>query len=400
MKSGLLPGVRVLDIGQGISGPYCAMILANLGAEVIKVEPLDGDEARRMGRFPGDVPHPEKSGLFLSLNVNKRGVTLDLASPGDARHLLELVEAADIVVDNGPVGRLEELGLGYDAMRQANPEIILASITPFGDRGSFAKFLATDLVLFHMSGHAHNLLGPVEDPETTPPVRAGDHQAERVAGLSAATASLIALYRKRMTGLGCHVVVSSFEAMATQLISGLAGCAYGQPAPPRSLPQQRAAAAKGLGGAIGGVLPCTDGFVAISPREDAQWARLLEVMGNPEWSTDERYATRKARQANSEALWDLLGQWSKRYSKHEIARMGQERRIPCFPVNTVEDLLNSEQLEEREFFVEIDHRMAGRLMYPGVAYRLSDAELPLGGLPAPLLGEHNDSILSGNSKPT
>ncbi len=392
-----MPGVKVLDVGQGISGPCCAKILAQMGAEVIKVEPPEGDLARQMGPFPGDIPHPEKSGLFLAMNANKQGITLDLSSPGDAEAFRNLAAGADIVIENPPPVSLEGHGLGYESLKNANPGLIFTSITPFGNRGPYKDFKATDLVLYHMSGHAHGMLGPVKDPDSDPPIRAGGHQAELVGGMAAATATLMALYRKRMTGQGSRIDISSFEAMVTQLISGLANSAYGRPAPPRDLAKVEEAAIGGMVGAIGGILPCNDGYVAISPREDAQWERWLQVMGGPTWATDERYATRDARQKNSPALWKLLSDWSVNHSKHEIARMGQEQRVPCFPVNTVQDLLSDEHLADREFFVEIDHPVAGVLRYPGAAYRFSNSHLPLTARPAPLLGQHNREILGSSA---
>ena len=147
--------------------------------------------------------------------------------------------------------------------------------------------------------------------------------------------------------------------------------------------------------AIGGVLPCRDGYVAISPREDAQWARWLDVMGQPEWADDERFRTRDARQQNSTELWELLGQWSRQHSKHDIARWGQDKRIPCFPANTVEELLHDEHLAARQFFVDMEHPAAGPLKYPGVPYTFSNTPLPLDARPAPLLGQHNDMFLGG-----
>ncbi len=153
------------------------------------------------------------------------------------------------------------------------------------------------------------------------------------------------------------------------------------------------AAIGGMVGAIGGILPCNDGYVAISPREDAQWERWLGVMSNPTWASDDRYSTRESRQKNSPSLWKLLSEWSSDYSKHEIARLGQEQRIPCFPVNTVLDLLEDEHLAHRGFFVEIEHPVAGALKYPGTAYKFSNSHLPLLPRPAPLLGEHNRMIL-------
>ena len=393
MPDGLLPGVRVLDVGQGISGPYCAKILAQMGAEVIKVEPPEGDSARRMGPFPGDSPHPEKSGLFLATNANKQGITLDLSSSDGAAAFRKLAAGADIVIENPPPDALEGHGLGYESLKNANPGLVFTSITPFGNRGPYKDFKATDLVLYHMSGHAHGMLGAVKDPDSDPPIRSGGHQAELVGGMAAATATLMALYRKRMTGQGSRIDISSFEAMVTQLISGLANSAYGRPAPPRDLAKVEEAAIGGMVGAIGGILLCNDGYVAISPREDAQWERWLQVMGGPPWATDERYATRDARQRNSPSLWKLLSDWSINHSKHEIARMGQEQRVPCFPVNTVQDLLSDEHLAHRGFFVEMEHPVAGVLRYPGAAYRFSNSQLPLTERPAPLLGEHNREIL-------
>ena len=393
MPDGLLPGVRVLDVGQGISGPYCAKILAQMGAEVIKVEPPEGDSARRTGPFPGDSPHPEKSGLFLATNANKQGITLDLSSSDGAAAFRKLAAGADIVIENPPPDALEGHGLGYGSLKNANPGLVFTSITPFGNRGPYKDFKATDLGLYHMSGHAHGMLGAVKDPDSDPPIRAGGHQAELVGGMAAATATLMALYRKRMTGQGSRIDISSFEAMVTQLISGLANSAYGRPAPPRDMAKVEEAAIGGMVGAIGGILLCNDGYVAISPREDAQWERWLQVMGGPPWATDERYATRDARQRNSPSLWKLLSDWSINHSKHEIARMGQEQRVPCFPVNTVQDLLSDEHLAHRGFFVEMEHPVAGVLRYPGAAYRFSNSQLPLTERPAPLLGEHNREIL-------
>lgn len=393
--TGLLSRVQVLELAQRISGPYCGKILAHLGARVIKVEPPEGDTARWLGPFPNHTPHPEKSGLFLWLNANKYGVTLDLTTATDRRQLQQLVRTADIIITNDAETQLDEWRLGYESLRALNPGLVFTSITPFGNWGPYAGCKASDLVLFHMSGNAHGLLGAVEEPQTDPPIRAGGHQAELVVGMAAATATLSALYRKRMTGMGCQVHISAFEAMVNQLISGLANCAYGQPAPPRDVQHVTEAAVGGMVSAIGGVLPCNDGYVAISPREDAQWERWLAVMGHPAWATEARYATREARQHNAPTLWGLLSAWSRQHSKHEIARWGQEQRIPCFPVNTVADLLKDEHLAARRFFVEMDHPVAGRLTYPGVPYTLSPTSLPLTARPAPLLGQHNDMFPGG-----
>ena len=393
LSDGLLGGIRVLDLGEGVSGPYAARTLAGLGADVIKVESPSGDYARLVGPFPDDTPHPEKSALYLALNSGKRGVMLDLDSESGRSGLLEMAANAHVVIDNHHLGWLDERDIGYEALAEVRGDVILTQITPFGDWGPYADYDAGDLSLFHMSANAHGMLGPVADPDSEPPIRAGGHQADQVAGISAVTATLAALFRLRTTGQGCHLAVSGFEAMATQAIAGLANIAFGGESPTRQAAEVREASIGGQVAAIGGVLPCNDGYVAISPREDAQWARWLDLMGNPEWSDDPKFNTRAARQQNSLELWELLAAWTSQRSRFDIARDGQERRIPCFPVNTVSDLLTDPHLKERRFFVAIDHPVAGSFQYPGVAYRLSKTPLQLGSRPAPTLGQHNAEVL-------
>ncbi len=383
MTQSLLDGLNVLELGEGVSAAYCAKLLGQLGARVVKVEPPEGDRTRRVGPFPGDEAHPERSALFLALNVNKYGVTVDLTTEEGRQAARSLANGSDVVVENLGLGALDRLGLGYDSLAASNSGLVHASITPFGPWSTRDGDRATDLTLFHGSGHAHALLGPVDDPARAAPVRAGGWQSHMAAGLAAATAVLTALYHRQVTGEGSRVDVSEYEALATQLIASFAGHAYGQPAASRDRRET------GSVGAIGGVLPCNDGYVAISPREEAQWRQWIEVMGNPDWGADERFATREAREANTSELWGLLGEWSRRYSKFDIARWGQSRRIPCFPVNTAEDLFTDPHLAHREFFSELEHPVAGTLRYPGAAYRLSNSPASANRRAAPTLGAHN-----------
>ncbi len=390
--NGLLGGVKTLDMGEGVSGPYAGRTLAWLGADVVKVESPAGDLARRLAPFPNGIPHPDKSGLFLALNAGKRGVSLDIDSEEGRDRLLRMAAETQIVVDNHPNGWLSERGVGYEELSAVREDIILCEITPFGTWGPYEGYDAGDLSLFHMSANAHGILGPVEDPNVEPSIRAGGYQAEQVAGMAAVSSILIALFAARMSGRGCHIVVSAFEAMATQAIAGLSNIAFGGDSPTRDLAEVREASIGGQVSAIGGVLPCNDGFVAISPREDAQWTRWLELMGNPEWGHDPKFNTREARQKNAGELWSLLSAWTSQRSRFDIAREGQRRRIPCFPVNTVKDLMTDPHLEDRRFFALIDHPLAGEFQYPGVPYKLSRTSLPIGNLPAPTLGQHNSEI--------
>ena len=394
LQDGLLGGVRVLDLGEGVSAPSAARTLAWLGADVIKVEPPSGDFSRAVGPFPDGVPHPEKSALFLAMNAGKRGVSVDFETDEGRRRLLDLAAGAHAVLDNHPLGWLEERGAGYDALSDRRGDIVLTRITPFGDWGPYAGYAAGDLSLFHMSANAHGMLGPVADPDSEPPVRAGGAQADQIAGMSAAAATLAALFRLRTTGRGCHITLSAFEAAATQAIAGLANIAFGGDPPTRQAADIKEASIGGQVAAIGGVLPCADGHVAISPREDAQWARWLEMMGSPEWASDPKYDTRAARQRNADSLWTLLAEWTRPRSKYEIAREGQRRRIPCFPVNTISDLLSDAHLAARDFFISVDHPIAGTFAHPGAAYRLSGASSPTARRAAPTLGQHNDEVFA------
>ena len=344
-SAGLLPDVRVLDLSMGIAGPYCAKVLADLGAEVIKVEPLEGDESRLAGPFPGGVPDPEKSARFLAFNANKYGVTLDLATENGRRSLLKLVETTDVVFES----TTQPSGFDYETLSEANPRLIMTSITPFGDWGPYARYKATDLVLAHMSGHAAPRKGSGDDEEV--PVRASGEQSELVAGLSAATVTLMELYRRRVTGLGCHVIVSAYEAMVNQRFSAIVGRKQADP-PAAEQPKPKPAKAPAE---VPPYLPCGDGRIVASPRQQAQWERWLEVLGDPEWAQDTRFATVQDRNENRAELWELQSELTRQHNKHDLARIAQEHHVPCFPVNTVVDLLDDEA-PERPRVLQEDRR--------------------------------------------
>ncbi len=387
MPSTLLAGLRVVELGQRVSAPFCGRVLAGMGAQVVKVEPPEGDEARRMGPFPGDVPHPEKSGLFLALNVNKYGVALDLSDGGDFRLLRGLTSRADLVITDGPPPDSADQDSGYDALHERPRGQIIVSISPFGSHGPYAEYKAGDLVIAHMTGLAHTINSAVENPDSDPPVRPGAYQIEYAVGLSAATAAMMQIYRSHTTGLGCHVEVSAFGSIVNQRQSGFIPLPDSEAEEPG---QSRLAKDR----APGPYLPCSDGHVVISPRQQAQWERWIELIGRPELAGDERFATPESRNANAGALWDIYSGWTRNYSKQELARRAQERRVPCFPVNGPSDSLADEHLAARDYFDEIDHPEAGKLKYPGVPYRLSvSGRSP--PRPAPRLGEHNEKFLGG-----
>ncbi len=385
MAVSLLAGLNVLDLGQGISAPFCARLFADLGARVVKVEPPAGDRSRRDGPFPQDVPDAEKSGLFLALNTNKRGITLNLETPAGRDLLLQLAEGADLVVEDFPPSYLPGLGLDYAAFRQRNPRLVLTSVTPFGQTGPWAEYRANNLVVSNLSGHAHEHPGPVDDPSEQPPLQLAAHQAEFIAGLSAATAAMLALNRRQAGGGGCHVDACGLEALAVLPQTTLADFALGRPVKGRSrenYPRQSLLA----------LLPCLDGYVGVSPRQQDQWERMVELMDNPVWAGDPRFATRDSRLEHWNDLEPLLAAWTGARHKEDVYRQCQGIHVPSFPLNTAADLFQSPQFQAREFFIEVDHPAAGRQQHPGLPVQLGSGQR-LEPSPAPLLGQDNRTVL-------
>ncbi|MDA0734399.1 MAG: CoA transferase [Chloroflexi bacterium] len=385
MAVDFLAGLKVLDLGQGISAPFCAKMLADLGAQVIKVEPPGGDLARKMGPFPGDVPDSEKSGIFLALNTNKLGVTLNLETETGREMLLQLAQQADLLVENFTPSYLPGLGLDFQAFHEGNPNLVLTSVTPFGQTGPWANYRASNLVISNLSGHSREHPGPVDVLESQPPLQLAAHQAEFIAGLSAATASMLALNRRRVQGVGCHVDVSSMESLAVLPQTTLANFSLGQMVKGRSKQEYGRQSLLAL-------LPCRDGYVGISPRQQDQWERMVELMDSPGWANDPKFATRDSRLENWTDLEPMLAAWTGSLGKEDVYRRCQSVHIPSFPMNTAAELFQSDQFKARQFFTKTDHPVAGKLSYPGWPFQLgSGKRVELS--PAPLLGQDNHDVL-------
>ena len=385
MALDLYQGTNVLDLGQGISGPFCGKMFADLGARVVKVEPHSGDPVRRIGPFPGGEPDPEASGIYLALNANKLGVTLDLESATGRELLLELVQGADLLIESFPPSYLPGIGLDFPAFQARNPRLVMTSVTPLGQTGSWSGFHANNLLLSDLGGHSREHPGPVDDPANQPPLQLAAHQGEFLAGLAAASASALALNRRRLHGKGCHVDVSGMEALALLSQTALAEFSLGMP--PRT--RQREGAGRQ---ALLVLLPCRDGYVGISPRQQDQWERFVELMGSPAWAEDAKFATTDSRLANWGELEPRLAEWTRERDKEDVYRQAQSVRIPSFPLNTAADLFTSAQLAAREFFVEVDHPKTGRLRYPGFPARFASGK-GLELAPAPSLGGDNATVL-------
>ncbi|MDO8674002.1 MAG: CoA transferase [Dehalococcoidia bacterium] len=378
-----LEGVKVVEYSQLISGPYCAKMMADMGAEVIKVEePGVGDDARRRGPFLDDIPGPERSGLFLYLNTNKLSVTLNLKSPSGRNIFLRLVEDADILVENYPSNFLKDLQLDYDCLREVNPRLILTSITPFGQSGPYKNYRAYNLNLYHIGGLGYP--GGTPDPNTTP-LKAGGSQAEFIAATAGAVGAMSALHYQRATGKGQHVDVAAMEAMAgiyermIQMYTrhGIEIRRLGRP---------------NIGS--GTLLPCKDGKTYFVLPEEAHWHRFVAVMGNPEWAKSDKFQDRDGRTRNRKELELLVGKWMIERTRDEIIRVCQANRVPFAPLNDMADLANSEHLAARDYFAEIEHPEAGLLRYPSASYKYEKTPWQV-RRPAPLLGQHNEQVYCG-----
>ena len=365
-----------------VSAAYAAKLLADLGADVIKVEPPGaGDAERRRGPFPGGVPHPEKSGTFLYLNTNKRGVTLDIAQPRGRELLAQLAAETDLLIHNFPPPQMRALGLDYDTLARTNRGLVMVSITPFGLTGPHSDYQATDLTLWSAGGVAC-LNGGGPGTDDLPPLKAFGMQSEFQGALNAVVAGFGALFARLRDGAGQHVVISIQECVAAILeltfeyypYMGLIASRLGhKPIQPLDF------------------FECRDGWIFLCCVEEHQWQTWVELMGNPEWASMELFENRLTRAANWDALKLFLQEWMQERSVDELYRAGQARRVPLAPVSTMANLLASEHLKSRGFFAVLDHPQAGRVTAPGAPYKFSVTPWEI-RRPAPLLGQHNEEI--------
>lgn len=382
-----LEGVRVLELCSGVVGPFCSKLMADMGADVVKIEaPVTGDETRRMPPFCNDTADPEKSGLFLYLNSNKRGITLDIEKESGRQVLLDLVRDADVLTEDRPVGELERLGLGYDALREINPGLIVASITPYGRTGPYKNYRAQELNICHASGQGYLLPLPAIDPDR-PPVKTGGHMADYDAGLVAVLPVLAAVFWKGTTGEGQFIEISRQEALISmQRVESVTfandGVVIGR-------------GSNSKGGMPGGIMACKDGYVVVITPQEHQWQALVEMVGNPQWAKGELCRDAVSRAANTEKINQHLGEWMLRHGKDEIFRRGQALSCPVAPVYSAEDIAKSEQYRAREFFVEVEHPEMGTLLFPSCAHHFSETPWAY-RQSAPRLGEHNEEVLCGD----
>ncbi|MBI2913057.1 MAG: CoA transferase, partial [Chloroflexi bacterium] len=356
MAGQALEGLGVVECGGTLAAAYAGKLMADLGADVVKVEqPGSGDPARGMGPFPGNEPHPEKSGTFHYLNCNKQGITLNLHDPKGQELLYRLAADADVLVHAHPPAEAAALALDYQRLREVNPRLVMASISPFGQSGPYRDYKAYDITTASAGGWTW-INGWPGHPEM-PPLKTFGQQTEYQAGVNAAVATLGALFWRLRSGRGQHIEVSAQECITAMLEMTFTFWPYMQ------VPAVR-----------WGQRPihpidffqCKDGgWIFVLCIEEAQWKAFVELMGSPEWASWEVFADRFVRASNYDALRPFLADWVSEWNVTDLYRAAQEKRIPFAPASNLADLLDSPHLKARGFFVEVAHPQVGTCHYPG-----------------------------------
>jgi CoA:oxalate CoA-transferase len=384
MAPSALKGLKILEFCTTVSGAYCAKLMADLGAEVIKIEtPGIGDGARRKPPFLKGEAHPEKSGLFMYINTSKFGVTLDPSKAQGKEIFEKLVKDVDVLIVDNPPGELEKMGLGYDALKMINAGLVMMAITPFGQSGPYKHYKAYQLNISQMSGQGY-LLPMISPNLDRPPVKVGGNSGNFDPGLVASIAVMAALFWRGKSGKGQYIDMSKMEAlMSMQRVESVTFPNSGVNMSRSGNAQRRSA---------DGVLPCKDGYVVVVTPEEHQWRNFMKLIGDPPWSKEPWCRTRFERARHVDEMKEYILDWMKDKPKEEIFRNGQALSTPVAAANTAKDVVESPQFNARGFFVETLHPVMGNIdKFPSSPYRFSKTPWAI-SRPAPRLGEHNEHI--------
>lgn len=371
-----LEGIKVIDLSRILSGPFCSMLLADMGAEVIKIESPDGDDTRGWG-----PPFIEgESAYFLSVNRNKKSIALNLKTELGKKVLFKMIETADVVIENFRPGTLERLGLGYEKLKQTNPGIVLASISGFGQTGPYATKPGYDVIAQGMGG----LMGVTGEPGRAP-VKVGYSIADVGAGMWAAFGIMTALWARQRTGLGQWVDASLIETMISWQ-TYIAGNYFASGQSP-----------KPMGGAHPNIVPyqvfeAADGYFNLAVGNDSLWRTFCKAMELEEYAEHADYVTNAKRIENRESLIPFLQAiFIKKPVKEWVALMDQAQ-VPAGPVYTIADVFEDPHVIAREMLVEMEHPLAGMIKMTGIPVKLSATPGTI-ETPPPLLGQHTEEIL-------
>jgi CoA:oxalate CoA-transferase len=371
-----LAGLRVLDLSRVLAGPYCTMMLADYGADIVKIEPPKvGDDSRAFGPFVG-----KESAYFMSLNRNKRSMTLNFKRQEEVEVFKEMVKFADVVVENYRPGTMEKFGLGYDVLKTIKPDIIYAACSGFGHSGPYQFKPAYDIIVQAMGG-----IMSITGPEGGEPTRVGASVGDIIAGMFTAYGVMMALYHREKTGEGQKVDVGMLDcqvavlenAIARYVTSGVVPVPLGNRHP--SISPFSSFTAK-------------DGHIIVGAGNERLWVKLCNILGKPELLKDPRFDTNSNRTAHVKELTASLNEVFIQKTINEWMEVLEGAELPCAPINTVKDIVNDPQIKARNMIVELEHPVAGHLKMAGVPVKMS---LTPGAVerPAPMLGQHTAELL-------
>lgn len=387
MSAAALQGVTVLDLSRILAGPWSTQNLADLGADVIKVErPRAGDDTRGWG--PPFVPGQDDSqdaAYFFCCNRGKRSLTLDFTVEQGREVLLKLVRKADILVENYKVGGLQKYGLDYESLSQINPGLIYCSITGFGQTGPYAKRPGYDALIQAMGG----LMSITGEPDETPgggPQKVGVAVVDVLTGLYATSAILAALFHRTRTGQGQHIDIALLDVQVASLANQASNYLLGGVVPGR------------LGSAHPSIVPyqpfaCSDGYVMLAIGNDGQFANLCRAVGQPDWADDPRFASNSLRVRHRAELVPMLQERMLERSIDEWCALSEQYGFPCGPINTIDRVFADEQVEARNMRVTVSSKQYGDVNLVGSPMRLSATPVQYGAAP-PSLGEHTSDVLA------
>jgi succinate--hydroxymethylglutarate CoA-transferase len=379
-----LDGIRVLDLTRAMAGPYCTMILGDLGADVIKIErPGTGDESRGWGPpfvGPATDSAPGESAYFLSVNRNKRSVTVNLKSEAGLEIMHRMINKSDILVENFRTGVLDKMGLGQSDARNQNPGLIYCSISGYGRTGPFAERPGYDVII-QAEGGMMGITGPVEGP----PSRVGVPIVDITSGMFAANSILAALFSRSQTGKGQHIDISLFDTQAALLTNVAANYLIGGE-PPKRLGNDHPNLAPYA------AFPASDKWFVIGVANELQWDRFCGVIDRPDLKVNPLFSTNSDRVEHREELSTLLESIFSTRTAENWLESFKQAGLPCGPINDVREVFEHPQVIPRQLILEVDHPTAGMLKLSGFPYKLSNTP-PTLRLPPPQLGEHNEEVL-------
>ncbi len=377
MLPATLDDLKVLDLSQGLAGPVCAKILADFGADVVKVEPLKGDAARNMAPFFGNAPHPEKSLVYSLANLNKRGVKVNFEDAEGRALIRQMAQKADIIIESYKPGYLASLGLDYESLARDNPRLIMVSITPFGQTGPYKDFKNEEIITYALSG-IMSISGLAERE----PLKHGGMQSQYEGGLAGAVGTLAAIHARDMLGEGQQVDISLQDVITSTLVIhqpmyGWVGAVQGRRRP--------------SGSNYGQVQECKDGYFIWQTGGGAEWSDIIEFFGS-EQLKEERFATVAGRALHGIDLDRIVLDATKDRTMQELFNTASEKYHMLFGiVQEPQDLARCPHLEAREYFQEVDHPVMGRIKVPYRLWSMPDAPAVY-RRSAPLLGQHNAEV--------